>query len=132
MLLDFCPHIDFGTATWLQAKSPKDIWFAFLCYGSTVYIGHPSRIRSDREAGVSSEVFSNVVENNRIELQLWPIEEHNAVGTGERYHALPRRIYFVFRKYYPRITETSATFAVKAMKDTMVPESWGPLYSCLV
>lgn len=50
-------HTHFGNETWVQSKSARDIWLAFLECWSTVYVGYPNKIRSDREAGVTSDLF---------------------------------------------------------------------------
>lgn len=87
VLIVVCTHTNFGNATWLISKAAKDIWLAFLHFWSTVYIGHPNRIRSDRENGVNSALFHGLITTNRKELQISPVEAHSAIGTGERYHA---------------------------------------------
>lgn len=58
-----------------------------------------------REAGVNSELFRDVAEMNRIELQLSPVEEHKAIDRGKRYHAPIWRIYLEVRKSYQRCSE---------------------------
>lgn len=95
-------------------------------------MGHTNPIRFDRELRVTSELFQNLVKINGIIVQLPPIEAHNAIGIGERYHAPLRPIYLTLGLSYshlqPRIT---LTLALKGMSDTLGPEGLLPSFLVL-
>lgn len=74
-------------------------------------------------------MFRNVAGMNGIELEKSPVEEHNAIGAGEKYHARLRRIYFTVRKTYPKLGEKQAvSLPITAMNDTMGPKGLVPLF----
>jgi hypothetical protein len=58
-----------------------------------------------------------------VRLELSPIESHNSLTVGERYHESLRRIYRKVRHDFPTITEALAlSLSNKAMNDTIGPE----------
>lgn len=122
-----CTHMHFSSAIWAISKCAGDIWFAFLECWSTVYIGYSNKIRSDRETGVTSELFRNPAEINSIKLHFSPVEVHNAMGRRERYHTPLRRIYSVLSGLNPSLNaKTTLSLAAKEMDDSMGPEELVP------
>lgn len=65
--------IHFGNATWLESKLYFDTWFALFNCWSTVYIAILNHIRSDRHAGIKSELIHNFTQMNWVKLQLSPV-----------------------------------------------------------
>jgi hypothetical protein len=63
-----------------------------------------------------------------VKLELSPIESHNSLSVGERYHDPLRRICRKVRHDFPTITEHLAlSLANKAMNDTVGPEGFVPV-----
>lgn len=113
----------FGNETWIISEATKDIWLAILHCWSTDYIEHPYRIRRNRESGVSSARFHDLASTTGIELQLYPVEAHTAIGTGQRYHDPLRQIYSVLCRSYIILSQHLLfRLAVKRMNEAMEPE----------
>lgn len=79
------------------------MWLAFIEFCSTIYVGYPNRIRSDRESGVTSDLFQDIEMTNRTELHLSAIKAHNSIGIGERYHVQLTIIYNFLRGAHPQL-----------------------------
>lgn len=123
-----CTPTHFGNAMWIPSKSAKDIWLTFLHCWSTVYLGHPKKIQSDRKSSVNSKMFHNLALSNSIALQLSPVEAQKAIGAGEQYYAPLRRIYLVLQWSHSTLTpQLTLRLAVKGINDTMGPERLVPL-----
>ena len=62
-----------------------------------------------------------------IELTLSGVEEHNALGEGERYHSYLRQVYDKVKANFPAIeAEYALQIAVKAVNDTAGPKGLVP------
>lgn len=82
-----CTHTHPGNAVWIKSKTAERIWKTFVECWSTLYVGHPRKIEGDCESAVNSNRFYDITMINGIDLQLSPVESHNSIGIGERYHA---------------------------------------------
>lgn len=129
VLHKFCIHSQFSNDMLVQSKSAKNIWLTFLYYWSTINVGHPNKIRSDREITVNSTQFQDLAFSKCFQLQLSPVEAHNAIETGGQSHAPLRRIYCVLRKLHHTLTpQLTLRFAVKRMNDLVWPEGLVPSF----
>lgn len=80
-------HTGFQNATILKGKLVYDIWYAFIECLASSYIGYPSIIRLDQEAGFAAESLKDLASAHGIVLQFSGAQSHNSIGSGERYHA---------------------------------------------
>lgn len=120
-------HTHFSSARFIDGKSTKDVWHAFLMCWASIYPGYPDTFRVDQESVFKSREWLQLSEDAGIDVQLSGIESHNAIGVGERYHAPLRRIYNKIREDVPDIVPTLALqLTVKAMNDTTGPEGLVP------
>ena len=120
-------HTHFSSAIFLNGKSTKDVWNAFIICWAAVYPGYPDRFRVDQDSIFTSKEWHQLSHSAGIDVQLSGIESHNAIGVGERYHAPLRQIYSKIRTDVPSIDPSMALkLANKTMNDTMGPEGLVP------
>ena len=69
----------------------------------------------------------NIGAQSNFEVQRTGIEAHSSLGIGERYHHPLRMTYRKIELEFPNVkAETLLAMSVKALKDTMGPESLVP------
>lgn len=66
--------------------------------------------------------------------QIFGVEQHNALGVGELYHAFLRLVFEKVKADAPDVLDVYAlAFAVKAVNDSAGPQGLGPtLFSCVI
>lgn len=125
----------FNSAQFLKGNTVEQVWDAFLTCWSTLYIGHPNKIRVDQGSAFTSIRWTRLCDTAGIECQESGIEHHNALGSGERYHDTLRRIFKKVKHEHPGMNrEIALRIAVKAINDTMGPEGLVPsllVFGCL-
>lgn len=117
-----------SAARFLKKISTEAVWNTFLeCWVKT-YVGHPNKLRVDRGAQFTSTGWHEFSEDAGIKLIMSGVEQHNALGAGERYHA-PLRI--VYNKIRDQFKDADADFllscAVYALNNTMGPDGLVPI-----
>ncbi len=89
----------------------------------------------DQGSAFTSVRWSNRAKAVGIEIQKSDVEAHNSLGSGERYHALLRRIFLKIREEHPKMGKNIILkLPVKAMDDTLGPKGLVPSYlvfSCI-
>lgn len=109
----------YRNATFLKSKSAEDIWNAFLGCWATVYVGYPSKIRSDQESALTSEQFLRYASAHGVELEFTGVSSHNSMGKVESAHGPLRRIYRMLTDNYPELSDNlRLRFSIKALNDT--------------
>ena len=117
-------HTHFSSALFLNGKSTKDVWNAFIICWAALYPGYPDRFRVDQDSIFTSREWAQLSLSAGIDVQLSGVESHNAIGV---YHAPLRQIYSKIRTDVPDIDATLALkLANKTMNDTMGPEGLVP------
>lgn len=120
-------HTHFSAAMFINSKSSASVWNTFIKCWAATYVGYPDRIRLDQESAFMSKEFITTAHSAGIELQISGVESHNAIGSGERYHAPLRRIYLKILEDYPHLDQDIALqLSVKSINDTMGPEGLVP------
>jgi hypothetical protein len=120
-------HTHYSAAGFLPGQSVDDVWHAFLSLWVCTYTGLPNVIKSDQGSVFTSERWQELTSLSGVILELSPIESHNSLTVGERYHDPLRRIYRKVRHDFPAIPGSLAlSLANKAMNDTMGPEGLVP------
>ena len=110
-------------AGFLQRQTVDDVWTTLLTIWACVYPGLPHVIKADQGSVFTSQRWHDILSLSGIKLELSPIESHNSLTVGERYHDPLRRIYRKVRHYFPTLMESLAlSLANKAMNDTVGPE----------
>lgn len=90
-------HILYQNAAFINGKSYRDLWKFFLTIWDTIYSGYPDVLRVDREPSFMGAPCRDAAEACSMVLQSFVVEQHNAIGAGERYHSLLRRVFNVIR-----------------------------------
>jgi len=125
----------FNSASFLQGQTVEHVWDAFLSCWTTLYTGHPEKVRVDQGSAFTSLRWTRLCDKVGIEVKESGIEHHNALGSGERYHDPLRRVFKKIRHETPELDRTIALrIAVKALNDTMGPEGLVPsllVFGCL-
>lgn len=107
----------FRNASFFKSKSAKDIWNAFICCCVSIYVGFPSKIRSDQESAVTSEQFRQNASMHGIEMEFSSISSHSSMGQIESAHGPLRRIYRMLTEEYNNLSD-NLRFGIKALNDT--------------
>ncbi len=80
------------------------------------------KMRVDQGSAFMSVLWTNHAMAVGTNVQESGVEAHNALGSGDRYHALLRRIYLKIREKHPKMDKIIILkLAVKAMNDKMDP-----------
>ena len=120
-------HTHFSAAGFLQRQTVDDVWTTLLTIWACMYPGLPHVIKADQGSVFTSQRWHDILSLSGIKLELSPIESHNSLTVGERYHDPLRRIYRKVRHDFPTLSESLAlSLANKAMNDTMGPEGLVP------
>jgi hypothetical protein len=120
-------HTHFSAAGFLQRQSVDDVWTTLLAIWVCVYPGLLNVIKADQGSVFTSARWRDIASISGVKLEISPIESHNSLTVGERYHDPLRRIYRKVRHDFPTITETLASsLANKAMNDTIGTEGLVP------
>jgi hypothetical protein len=120
-------HTHFSAAGFLQCQSVDEVWTTLLTIWDCGYPGLPNFIKADQGSVFTSARWRDIVSISGVKLELSPIESHNSLSVGERYHDPLRRIYRKVRHDFPKITEHLAlSLANKAMNGTVSPEGLAP------
>lgn len=108
-------------------KSMHDLWNDFRDCWASVYSGFSHAITLDREISLLSEEFRESTKDVWIKLQFTGIEAQNAIGKGEQYHYLLRRIYDVVGKEHQCLPKIKILItSIKAINNTVGPYGWVP------
>jgi hypothetical protein len=120
-------HTHFSAAGFLQRQTVDEVWTTLLTIWACVYPGLPRLIKADQGYVFTSPRWHDILSLSGIKLELSPIESHNSLTVGERYHDPLRRIYCKVRPDFPNLSESLALFlANKDKNDTMGPEGLVP------
>ena len=125
----------FNSAHFLKGQTVEHVWDAFLNCWTTLYVGHPIKMRVDQGSAFTSVRWTRLCDKVGIEVKESGIEHHNALGAGERYHDPLRRVFKKVKHEYPSLNrELALRISVKAINDTMGPEGLVPsllVFGCL-
>jgi len=117
----------FSAAAFTDGERVDALWQLYCCIWANPYVGHPSSMHADQGPQFKSAAWKALASSAGIDLQLSGVESHNALGTGERYHAFLRAIYRRVRMEYPTMTAGSAlSMAVAAMNQIAGPRGLVP------
>ena len=117
----------FSSAVFLHGESSEDIWKSFLENWAALYTGYPDRFHVDSGSAFTSKRWTDICNSVGIELKISGIRSHHSLGSGERYHAPLRRIFFKIQNDFPSLSiNLILRLATKAMNDTMGPEGLVP------
>lgn len=112
-------HTGFRNAIFLRSKSADGIWSAFVACWASIYVGFPSRIRSDQESGVNSTLCRDLVTGHSIQLEFSGVASHNSMGKIEQAHAPLRRIFRILSEKHPKLSASiRLRYPVKELNDT--------------
>jgi hypothetical protein len=117
----------FQAARFLKDMSAKAAWDTLkMCWIDT-YLGPPDYIVHDAGKNFISTEFKQNARSLSIEVKEVPVEAHNSIGKGERYHAPLRRAFETIRSDIPDISpEITLQMAVKAVNDSAGPNGIVP------
>ena len=125
----------FNAAVFLKKQTVEGVWDAFVSCWAAIYIGFPEKLRVDQGSAFTSVRWTRLCDMVGTEIQLSGVEAHNALGSGERYHAPLRRIFRKIRNEEPKLDMSIVLqLAVKAINDTMGPEGLVPsllVFGCI-
>ena len=117
----------FSSATFLPNESATTVWNSLIKCWISVYVGFPNVISHDQGTVFTSKLFKNALEHFGVVAKPVPIEAHNALSVGERYHGPLRRIYTKIRIEYPSLDKHVAlSVAIMALNNTAGPEGLTP------
>ncbi|OSX76619.1 hypothetical protein BU14_0183s0011 [Porphyra umbilicalis] len=117
----------FSAAAFTDGERVDVLWQLYCCIWANPYVGHPSFMHADQGPQFKSAAWKALTNSAGVDLQLSGVESHNALGTGERYHAFLRTIYRRVRMEHPTVTAGSAlSMAVAAMNQTAGPRGLVP------
>ena len=106
--------------------STESVWEAIVLCWSSVYTGLPDNIIVD-EGSQFRKTFAELATLHDVNLQKTPVESHNSLGIGERYHKPLRDTYRKLKVDYPSMQrQLLLALSVKAMNDTLGPEGTVP------
>lgn len=122
----------FQNAIFSKGQSSRHIWDAPVEAWSSVYIGYPRILKTDRCKAFTSADWKKLAEMTGMSVQISGNESHNSLGVGERYHDPLRRVFDTVCSEYPNLDpETAMRCAVEGIKNTMGSEGLVPSYSVL-
>ena len=111
------------------------VWDCFIRCWSRLYLGDPHRIVADQGSVFASEEFISAAATHDVELSFTPVESHNSMGAGEKYHDDLRRVFEKVTDSHPSMSkETRLTLACYAINTTLGPDGIVPcllLYGAL-
>lgn len=96
------------------------------CWVST-YVGFPASFKSDQESAVVSDAFRKIATAHGIKIAFSGVASHNSMGQIEGAHAPLRRVFRMFHKEHPSLSDNlKLRLSVKALNDTAGPEGLVP------
>ena len=117
----------FSAAAFTNTERADALWQLYCSIWAHPYIGHPSCMHVDQGPQFTSAAWKALATSAGVDLLWSGVESHNALGTGERYHAFLRRIYRRVRKEHPLVLPPGAlSLAVAAMNQTAGPRGLVP------
>ncbi|CDF33317.1 unnamed protein product [Chondrus crispus] len=117
----------FNSAAFISDQTVDTLWSTYQKIWSLPYAGHPEHMHADQGPQFESRRWEGLCHLAGIELTLSGVEEHNALGEGERYHAYLRQVYNKFKADFPTIdAEYALQIAIKAVNDTAGPRGLVP------
>jgi hypothetical protein len=117
----------FGAAVFLKAQTTQAVWESFLTCWVNIYTGYPDSIHVDSGAQLVSANFEHLCEQAGIRLEISPIESHNSLGRGERYHSYVRRLFHKIKLDNPQTSDAFAlSCSIKAVNDSAGPDGLVP------
>ena len=112
----------FSAAPFLTKMSTESVWEAIILCWSSVYTGLPDSIIVD-EGSLFWKMFAEIARLHDVNLQKTPVESHNSLGIGERYHKPLFDTYRKLKTDHPSMQrQLLLKLSVKAMNDTFVLE----------
>ena len=119
----------FNAAVFLSSgETTDDVWNAYMRSWVIPYIGYSQKIHTDQGPQFMSDRWDSLLRDAGIEKDESGIESHNAIGSGERYHAFLRKIYKKVRAELINVSKDYAlSLAVKAMNETAGPNGLSPI-----
>jgi hypothetical protein len=124
-IIDAAPG--FQAAAFLEGEYASTIWNAFVLCWSRLFIGDPERITADHGSVFRSHLFEQCCFEHGITLQFTGTEQHNALGTGEKYHHPLTKDFLKFHQDYPTIKrQVLLQCAIFAMNTTLGPDGLVP------
>lgn len=119
----------FSSAAFLSEGQTADhIWHVYMRLWVIPYIGFSQTMHTDQGTQFTSERWRNLLLAAGIRHEESGVESHNALGTGERYHAFLRQIYRKVRASHPQVSkEYALALAVRAMNETAGPKGLSPM-----
>lgn len=117
----------FQAGRFLQNTTAKHTWDVLrMCWIDT-YLGPPDLITHDAGKNFISKEFKEYTTTMGISTKAVPVEAHNSIGMGERYHGPLRRIYQIITVELPGIDkEMALQMSFKAINDTAGPDGLVP------
>lgn len=114
-------------AAFLPDETADTAWQTYQKIWSLPYVGHPEHMHADQGPQLKSRRWECLCHLAGIDLTLSGVEEHNALGEGERYHAYLRQTFNKVKADFPTIPDSySLHIAVKAVNDTAGPNGLVP------
>lgn len=102
-------------------------WSLYLRIWVYPYAGHPDAMHTDQGPQLTSAKWRALLQAVGTKHIESGIESHNALGSGERYHAFLRQIYRRVRADHPTLAaEHALSLAVSAMNNTAGPAGLVP------
>ena len=83
----------FNAATFLPDETTETAWQTYQRIWSLLYVGHTEHMHADQGPQFKSRRWEGLCHLAAINLTLSGVEEHNALGEGERYHSYLRQTY---------------------------------------
>lgn len=111
---------NYQNAGLFKGQSTEDVWDVFVEERSSVYLGHPSKIKVDQGSVFTSKKWEELSSSHGIEIILLCVESHNSIGVGKRYHEPLRKIFNILRNANQNENpEIILRYAIKGINDTM-------------
>lgn len=102
-------------ARFLNGEATAHVCQKIRCIWITTFVEYPDTLELDHGPQFSSKEWKSLAHDAGISLHQSGVESHNAVGYGERYHSLLRRIFNKVVASTAHINdELAQAFAVKA------------------
>lgn len=110
----------FGAAGFMSAgETAEATWKLYDRIWASVYVGHPEAMHADQGPQFRSATWAALAHSAGITLVNSGVESHNALGSGERYHAFLRNVYRRVHAEHPGLDkESMLAMAVAAVNQT--------------
>lgn len=117
-----------GAVFMSEGQSSDAVWDLWLDIWVSRYVGCSEEVHVDYGSQLRSDRWRALLSGTGVKLRESGVESHNALGAGERYHAVLRQIFRRVRGAHPGFAKEKAlSLAVWAMNQTAGPSGLSPV-----